>query len=208
MNMEYIRADQLPFDPRPQMSMIFADGFYMWLRFFSKDKAKLARAFAHIFDLSHFYVAIQDGEVAALVSSTAGNISQIKLDKKTLYRELGCIRGHIAYAALTKNLVNHVYPFELPPQTGTIEFVATAPAFRGKGVAQGLIAHVMENMPYAEYMLEVADNNDTALRLYEKLGFIAFMRTSAPIGSGFKHYVYMKCRSKSVVLTNESEDCI
>jgi len=34
---------------------------------------------------------------------------------------------------LNRVLVNHNYPFEIPTKTGTIEFVATAAAYRGKG---------------------------------------------------------------------------
>ena len=190
--MEHVRADALPFDPRPQMGMIFADGFYQWLKVFSKDKERLAGAFAHIFDLSCFYLAMQDGEIAALAACTGGKPPPIRLDKKILRRTLGLLRGSLAFVMLNKHLVNHTYPFALSPQTGSIEFVATAPAHRGKGAAHALIEQMMHILPYDEYILEVADNNSSAIRLYEKLGFAAFKRTPAPKGSGMTHFVYMK----------------
>ena len=51
-------ASKLPFDPRKGMGEIFADGFYKDLAFFTKDKNKLAMAFAHMFVLDVFYVAL------------------------------------------------------------------------------------------------------------------------------------------------------
>ncbi|HAX51395.1 MAG TPA: hypothetical protein DEG06_10695 [Lachnospiraceae bacterium] len=51
-------ASKLPFDPRKRMGEIFADGFYKDLAFFTKDKNKLAMAFAHMFVLDVFYVAL------------------------------------------------------------------------------------------------------------------------------------------------------
>jgi len=88
--------------------------------------------------------------------------------------------------------MTHVYPFELSSQTGSIEFVATAPEHRGKGAAFGLLEHVMDAMPYTEYVLEVADTNISAIRLYEKLGFNEFKRITGPRGGSFKYFVYMR----------------
>jgi ribosomal protein S18 acetylase RimI-like enzyme len=95
---------------------------------------------------------------------------------------------------LNKHLVNHRYPFEVPPQTGSLEFVASATEFRGKGAAKGLISHIMDTTPYDEYVLEVAVNNTPAVKLYEKLGFAEFKRTPAPKGGGFNHLLYMSRR--------------
>ena len=70
--------------------------------------------------------------------------------------------------------------------------MATAAAYRGRGVGQGLLSHVMAAEPYSEYVLEVIDTNAPAIRLYEKLGYREFTRTPAVKGSGFNYYVYMK----------------
>jgi ribosomal protein S18 acetylase RimI-like enzyme len=92
---------------------------------------------------------------------------------------------------LKKHLVEHTYPFTVTVQMGSIEFVATSPEHRGKGAARGLIDYIINNTYYSEYVLEVADNNTTAVKLYEKLGFAEFMRTPAPKGSGVDYFVYM-----------------
>jgi len=195
--MEYLKADQLPFDPRPQMSAIFVEGFYQWLNYFSKDKEKLSKAFAHIFDLGAFYIAVENGEIAAIVACTTGKPPLIGLDKATLVKNLGLVRGNFAHFMLTKHLIRRKYPFVIPTGTGTIEFVATAPNHRGKGAAHGLITHIMETTSYTEYLLEVANNNTPAVRLYEKLGFTEFTRAPAPKQSGFNHLSYMKAEAGS-----------
>jgi len=188
-----MKASDLTFDPRPQMSKIFADGFYdHGLKHFSKDKAKLAKAMEHIFDLSAFYVAVENEEILAFIGCTAKKPPPIKLDKKILIRELGFIRGRIAFWGLNKYMVNHTYPFELSPQTGSIEFVVTATEHRGKGVAYGLLSYVMEVSQFEDYVLEVIDINATAIRLYERLGYSEIKRTPAIKGSGFNFFVYMK----------------
>jgi ribosomal protein S18 acetylase RimI-like enzyme len=190
--MEYFKADKLMFDPRPQMGRIFVEGFYQWLKYFSKDKEKLALALEHIFDLSHFYVAAQGDEVIAVTACTNGKSPPISLDRKVLCKVLGLVSGQMAYTMLNRYLVNHPYPFEVEPQTGSIEFVATAPGHRGKGAAFGLIWHVMEATPYDGYVLEVADNNTPAVQLYKKLGFVEFKKVSAPKKGGFDYLLYMR----------------
>lgn len=190
--MEFLRADELSFDPRPQMGRIFAEGFYQWLKYFTKDKEKLSRAMAHIFILDHFYLAVEGDKIAAITACTDGKSPPVKLDKKILCQTLGFVAGRMAYMMLSKHLVNHPYPFEVMPQTGSIEFVATAPEFRGKGVAYGLIEHIMNAASYREYILEVASNNTSAIRLYEKLSFVEFKREPAPKQGGFEHFLYMR----------------
>ena len=194
--MDYIKANELPFDPRPQMGRIFVEGFYQHgLKHFSKDKVKLAKALEHMFDLDYFQVAVENEEIMALIGCTAKKPPPVRLDKKILVQELGFIRGRFAYFGLNKYLVNHTYPFELSPQAGSIEFVASSPEHRGKGVTFGLLSHVMDSLSYSEYVLEVVDDNTPAIRLYEKLGFSEFHRIPGPRGSGIKHFVYMR-RSK------------
>lgn len=190
--MDFSRANELSFDPHPQMGRIFVEGFYQWLKYFSKDKEKLSRAMAHIFILDCFYLAVEGDKIAAITACTDGKSPPVKLDKKTLCQTLGFIGGRMAYMMLSKHLVSHPYPFEIMPQTGSIEFVATAPEFRGKGAAFGLIKHLMNAASCSEYVLEVADNNTAAVKLYEKLGFTEFKRTPAPKQGGFEHFLYMR----------------
>jgi ribosomal protein S18 acetylase RimI-like enzyme len=193
--MNFIKASELPFDTRTQISNIFVDGFYNeGLHYFSKDKGKLARALAHMFLLDRFYVAEENGEILAIVGVTHKKPPPIQLNKKALVKELGFLRGRVAYWGLNRFTYNHAYPFEMSEDAASIEYVATAVAHRGKGVAFALLNHVMELLAYKEYILEVIDTNPTAIRLYEKLGFAEFTRQPSPMPkkTGFNFYIYMK----------------
>jgi len=179
------------------MGEIFAEGFYSHgLNAISKDKDKLANALAHSFILDKFYIAVENDEVLGMAACTNGK-APIELDKKILIQKLGFIIGRIAFFALNKFMINHTYPFEILNTTGVIEFVATAPEHRGKGVAKKLITHIMEVNQKSDYLLEVADNNDSAIRVYEKLGFIEFKRIVAPRGANFNYLVYMRTDTKT-----------
>lgn len=189
-----IKACEVNTDIRPQISKVFVDGFHQWLKFFSGDKEKLTRAFAHMFNLDVFYVAMHGGTVAGITACTDGVTKCVHLQIKPLREHLGFIMGTITHSILKKQFEEKPYPFEITPGTGTIEFVATAEGHRGKGVGLAMISHIMVSEPYGEYVLEVADTNEVAVRLYERLGFVEFMRIKEPKSkvSGVNFLVYMK----------------
>lgn len=174
-----VKADKVDIDVRTQMSEIFAGGFSQWLDYFSKDKNKIAKAFAHMFALDQFYVAVVNDKVAGMAACTDGQTLSIKLNKKELRKHLGLIRGGIAGLVLKKEWEA---PFEnFPPNTGSVEFVATAAHFRGQGAASEIIRHILKNAPYNDYVIEeVADTNIPAMKLYKKLGFEEYKRTAFP----------------------------
>lgn len=161
------------------MSEIFAEGFTQWLHYFSKDKNKIAKAFAHMFVLDQFYVAIMNDKVAGMVACTDCISLSVHLNKIELRKHLGFFKGSLAGLILKKEFET---PFKNPqPNTGSIEFVGTAPEFQGQGVASQIINHILENTSYNQYLVEeVADTNIPAMRLYKKLGFEEYKRTPVP----------------------------
>ncbi|WP_059173354.1 GNAT family N-acetyltransferase [Bacillus sp. FJAT-27445] len=174
-----VRADKVDFDVRKQMSEIFSEGFSQWLVFFSKDKNKIAKAFAHMFVLNQFYVAIANNKIAGMTACTDGADRSVRLNKKELRKHLGFFKGSMAGIFLKKEFEA---PFEeFPPNAGSIEFVGTASEFRGQGVASQIINHIIENTPYNDYVIEeVADTNTSAMNLYNKLGFEEYKRKPLP----------------------------
>jgi len=192
--MEIKRASEVGENIRKKISDIFVDGFIQWLQYFSKDSEKLSRAFAHMFILDSFYVALIDGEPAGMAACTDGKTPPIRLQSRELRRHLGWIRGTMAGKILKKELENHPYPFLVEPGWGSVEFVATHGKHRGKGVASAIIQHVIAKTPYSAYVLEVADTNAPAVKLYEKLGFAEFTRVAHKQSkqSGINQLVYMK----------------
>ena len=170
-----VKADEVDLDVRTQMSEIFAEGFTQWLVFFSKDKNVIAKAFAHMFILDQFFVAIANGEIAGVTACTDGTKKSVRLNKKELRKHLGFFKGSMAGIFLKKEFEA---PYEnFPPNTGSVEFVGTAPEFRGQGVASQIIQHIIENTPYNDYVIEeVADTNTPAMSLYKKMGFEEYKR--------------------------------
>ena len=195
-----IRADELDFNVRVQMSEIFADGFTQWLVFFSKDKNTIAKAFAHMFVLDQFYVAVANNKIAGMVACTDCRTLSVRLNKKELRKHLGFFKGSIAGLVLKKEFES---PFKNPsPETGSIEYVGTATEFRGKGVASQIISHIISNTPYKVYLIkEVADTNTPAMNLYKKLGFKEYNRIPIPKSRaekiGINNFISLKyCSTK------------
>jgi ribosomal protein S18 acetylase RimI-like enzyme len=174
-----VKADKTDLNVRKQMSEIFAEGFTQWLGYFSKDKNIIAKAFAHMFVLDQFYVAIANDKVAGVTACTNGKTLSVRLNKKELRKHLGFIKGSMAGIFLKKEFEAPYVNF--PPNTGSIEFVGTALEFRGQGVASQIIHHIFENTPYNDYVIEeVADTNTPAMKLYKKLGFEEYKRKPFP----------------------------
>lgn len=174
-----IRADKLALNVRNQISEIFAEGFSQWLVFFSKDKNIIAKAFAHMFVLDQFYVAVADNKVAGMVACTDCMTLSVRLNKKELRKHLGFIKGSIAGIVLRKEFEKTFK--NPPPETGSIEFVGTASEFRGKSVATQIINYIISNTTYGQYLIEeVADTNTPAMNLYKKLGFKEYNRIPIP----------------------------
>lgn len=195
-----IRADKVGIDVRNQMAQIFADGFTQWLGYFSKDKNVIANAFAHMFVLDQFYIAITDNKVAGMVACTDCTTLSIRLNKNELRKYLGFVKGSIAGIVLKKEFES---PFENPPaETGSIEYVGTASEFRGKGVASQIIKYIFDNTPYSEYIIEeVADTNIPAMNLYKKIGFEEYKRIPVPQKNakkiGINYLISLKLRRYS-----------
>ncbi|MBD2862347.1 GNAT family N-acetyltransferase [Paenibacillus oceani] len=190
-----VRADQAEFDVRRGIAEIFAEGFTQWLGFFSKDPNKIAEAFAHIFVLDQFYVALHKGQVVGMAACTDGTSLSVKLDNKELRKHLGFYKGTMAGIFLKKEFeTSFVYPLH---ESGSIEFVGTAVEFRGQGVASQLIRHILEHTPYKVYLIEeVADTNIPAMKLYQKLGFEEYKRKQIPMkrakNIGINHIVSLR----------------
>lgn len=190
-----VNANETDLDVRKEMGEIFAEGFTQWLGYFSKDKNVIAKAFAHMFILDKFYVAIANGEIAGVAACTDGKTPSVRLNKKELRKHLGFLKGTMAGIFLKKEF--EVVHEDFSPKTGSIEFVGTAPKFRGHGVASQIIQHIIDNEPYTDFVIEeVADTNIPAMRLYKKLGFEEYRRK--PLSekmakkNGINHFVSLK----------------
>jgi ribosomal protein S18 acetylase RimI-like enzyme len=182
-------------DAGSEIARVFVDGFGEHFRFFSKDPAVLSAAFTHMFSIDRFYVALSDGEVAG-IAACADRVGVTLVPRADeLRKHLGAIKGTFAHRAFLGEFVTR-NPIQLDSQTASIEFVATSAAHRRQGVARALIEHIIMTTPFESFVVEVADTNPGAIRLYEERGFREFSRVPesrfrASI-SGVNALVYMK----------------
>jgi ribosomal protein S18 acetylase RimI-like enzyme len=182
---------------KEQISKIFVDGFGKHLQYFSKDKEKLAKAFAHMFELELFYVAVIENEIAGITACTNGIQYCINHNRKELIKHLGIIRGILAYVIFNREFKKPA--IETGENIGSIEFVATLSKYYRKGVAGEIINEIIRQTEYDEYILEVADTNYNAVKLYEKLGFKEFKRIEHKYKkqSGINYLIYMKYKKEN-----------
>ena len=127
---------------RNEISSIFVDGFYKWIKFFSKDKEVLKKAFAHMFNLDAFYIAIIDERVAGFASISNDRVKNISLNRKQLQQHLGFFMGFFAYKVLRKEFEDKKYPFTITSDMQPIEFVATSSNHQRCGVASKIIQYI------------------------------------------------------------------
>ncbi|WP_422479655.1 GNAT family N-acetyltransferase [Pleomorphochaeta sp. DL1XJH-081] len=147
---------------------IFAASFYEPLSFISPDVDVIADILQHSFVPSNHFVALLDGNVVSVVSfsTTAGRSHRFQHDH--LVDKLGFVRGTIVFFRLRGVLEK---PLDLDESQCYIDSVATDTAFRGMGVSSELQRYLLRRLPYKEFLLEVAESNFKAIRMYEELGF-------------------------------------
>jgi ribosomal protein S18 acetylase RimI-like enzyme len=85
------------------------------------------------------------------------------------------------------------YPVEIDDKTGSIEFVATNRKYQRMGIATEIMEYIFSLKLYEKYILEVADTNERAFNLYEKLGYKEVHRIKQRYAKsiGINYLVYM-----------------
>lgn len=188
---EITRGDELGERFRRDIARVLVRGFAEDFEYFSKDPEVLADAFGHMLILERFFVALVDGEPAAIASVTEGDQECFEPRRREMQRALGPWHGLISYLIVRSQFLSAYDGAR--PGLAEIGFVTTAPQHQGKGVATALMLHLLQ-LPYDEFVLrDIKDTNVPALALYRKLGFresgtrpVKFARRA-----GFSSYVSM-----------------
>ena len=147
---------------------IFAASFYEPLSFISADLDLLADILEEAFVPKHHFVALLDGNVVGVISLSDSNGRSQQIKRDALVSHLGLVRGTIAFFRLRGVLGQ---PMDLNEYQCYIDSVATDSAFRGMGISKAMQLYLLQTLPYKEYLLEVAEMNFRAIRMYEELGF-------------------------------------
>lgn len=176
-----------------QTVRLFIEGFLQEMLDRTKIEVPvLVETLKQSFLRDHYYVGLLDEKVVGILAVSTDDGRSHALDKRKLQRELGFIRGGMIYAILYRELQR---PMNMPRNQCYIESVTTDAAARGKGVASKLLHYLFDTLPYDEYVLEVVDSNEKAIKLYDRLGFVLFKRKKADLFTrmgGIRERLYMK----------------
>jgi ribosomal protein S18 acetylase RimI-like enzyme len=187
------RGDELGEEYRRRITEVYVRSFAEDFVAFSRDTGRLADAFEHMLLLDRFYIALVDGEPAGLASLTEGDQTLFAPQWREIRRQLGLARGLLCYIVVRNWFMR---PYDgARPGLAEIGFVATEPAYQGRGVATALLRHLLSLPEYREYVLEdIKDTNAPALGLYAKLGFTVYKRRKVRFArrAGFTELVSMK----------------
>lgn len=187
------RGDVLGERYRRRITEVYVRSFAEDFVAFSRDTDRLAAAFEHMLLLERFYVVLVDGEPAGLASFTEGEQELFAPRLREILRHLGPVRGLIGYVVIRSWFMGASDGAR--PGLSEIGFVATEPAYQGRGVATALLRHLLALPGHREYVLEdIKDTNAPALGLYAKLGFTVYKRQRVRFARrvGFTELVSMK----------------
>ena len=158
----------------------------------TKDMALIAKILENGVDTTRFLVAEQNGKIIGIAGCADCDGRAVTPVKKDCRKQLGFIRGSIAYMVFREEFIN---PLKFPQSTGIIDIVGVLEEARGNGIAKAMLEKTVEiNQRYSEFVLNVKDNNAPAIKVYEKFGFKEYERVPYKWAkqAGFKEKVWMK----------------
>lgn len=179
---------------RDAVAMCIAEGFEKDFSILCKDNQKVADAIANGLNMERFYVADVDGNVAGVLAISDCNGRAAKVEKVSLKKQLGLFKGIIGAFVLKEEFEKQL---EYPVTTGYIEFVAVRKKYRKQGIASTMLRESMLLTNYQDFVLDVTDINEKAIRCYSSIGFEEFKRIPEKHGKqkGFNEKIYMRyCR--------------
>ena len=153
-----------------------------------KDKEKLISLFEQALVVEQCFVAIDKNRIIGLITISNSKRSSVVISRQKVQQILGWIRGGMFYLNVMKG------PLVLKPNDIYISTLAVHKGYRRKGIATQLLNYVMNESPRNQYLLEVIDVNEGAIKLYESLGFKVFKRSKQRFAkqAGFNERLYMK----------------
>lgn len=159
-----------------------------------KDNLKVADAIAAGLNMERFYVAEIEGDIAGVLAISDRNGRAARVEKESLKKQFGFLKGFIGALVLKEEFEGQL---EYPVTTGYIEFVAVRKRYRKQGIATTMLKESMLLTNYQDFVLDVTDINNNAIKCYRNVGFEEFKRIPEKHGKqkGFNEKIFMRyCR--------------
>ena len=166
----------------------FEDDFFS----LTKDTDRVAKVFENGLDANRFLVAEQADKIIGIICCENCTDRVLRMSRINCIRHFGFIRGYIAFKVFAEEFME---PLAYPPTTGRIAIVGVLEEARGQGVAKAMLKEIIAHNPqYSEFILDVTDINATAIKLYEKFGFVEYDRIPYKWAkqAGFNAKIWMK----------------
>lgn len=179
---------------RNDVALCIAEGFEKDFSVLCKDNQKVADAIAAGLNIERFYVAEIKGDIAGVLAVSDRNGRAARVEKVSLKKSFGFVKGIIGALVLKEEFEGEL---EYPGTTGYIEFVAVRKKYRRQGIATTMLQESILLTDYQEFVLDVTDINDPAIRCYTNVGFEEFKRIPEKHGKqkGFNEKIFMRyCR--------------
>lgn len=176
---------------RYDIALCIAEGFEKDFSLLCKDNQRVAVAIAPGLQIERFYIAEVAGEIAGVMAIADCNGRAAKVDKESLKKHLGFVKGLLAALVLREEFEGRL---NYPPETGYIEFVAVRKKFRQNGIASFMLRESIEMSGYRAFVLDVTDVNTAAIHCYTRFGFWEFKRITEKHAKqkGYGAKIYMR----------------
>lgn len=194
-----VKLTELTEEQLMQAADVYVNSYYNELSSMSKDKSMLKKIIKASLNKDQFYAATIDGQVVGIMAYSTSITRSQHFDKGFLRSILGKVQGSVVHYFLAKQF--HL-PAPILRDECFLEAVATDPKYRGRGIATALLLHLIHQLPYQVFKLEVVDTNYAARSIYEKQGFHTYKAVKQRLFRkklGFNEKLYMV---KTVERTN------
>ena len=169
---------------RNNVALCIAEGFEKDFSILCKDYQKVADAIAMGLNIERFYVADIKGNIVGVLAISDCNGRAAKAEKVSLKKHFGFIKGIIGNFVLKEEFEKQL---EYPVTTG----------YRKQGIATTMLQESMLLTNYQDFVLDVTDINNYAIKCYTSIGFEEFKRIPEKHSKqkGFNERIFMRyCR--------------
>ena len=167
-NTEIRCLNQLEASHVQQTAALLVDSFYSMFKGITKERELLQRLFTPCMQLDLIYVLLKEDRVAGLIAVSDSRRRAIVINEETCVSVFGPVKGKILAWQLGKMLS---IPAVKGDRSGYVDFIATSPEYRRKGVGGQLLTFAEAGLDFDELYLDVLKDNLPAVSLYEKMGY-------------------------------------